>query len=91
MDSYRIEFKPTVEKDLSRLPQAIIVKALERIESLSTNPFPADIKKLKNSKRLYRIRLGDYRIVFEIDSMLSYIIVHYIRHRKDVYRKLKEV
>ena len=87
MDSYRIKFKPTVEKDFTHLPQSVIVKALARIETLPDNPFPPDTKKLKGSQRLYRIRLGDYRIVYEVDAKIRQIMIHYIRHRKDVYRK----
>ncbi len=88
MDSYSIKFKPTVEKDLSGIPQAIVARAWERIESLRDNPFPPDVKKLQDAQRLYRIRLGDYRIVYEVDTEKKEIMVHYVRHRKDVYKKL---
>ena len=88
MGLYSIDFKPAVEKDFSHLPQSVIEKAMAKIEALSTNPFPVDAKKLKDAKRLYRVRLGDYRIVYEVSTEHFQILVHYVRHRKDVYRRL---
>ena len=88
MGAYNIDFKPSVEKDVRRIPEAIGKRAMERIEALRTDPFPPDVAKLKGAERLYRIRVGDYRIIYEIDVTLRQILIHYIRHRSEVYRRL---
>jgi len=88
MGFYSIDFKPTVEKDVSRLQKAMVARAMHRIAELKTNPLPSDVVKLKGSEKLYRIRVGDYRIVYEVDTHAKQVMIHYIRHRRDVYRRL---
>lgn len=88
MGFYSIDFKPSVDKDFARLPQSVVERTMAKIEALSTNPFPVDSKKLKDAQRLFRIRLGDYRIVYEVDTVQFQVLIHYVRHRKDVYRNL---
>jgi len=89
MGSYKIVFKPSVEKDLQNLPRATVARTMERIETLAANPFPPASAKLCSSERLYRIRVGDYRIVYEVDPKAALITVHYVRHRREVYRRLR--
>jgi mRNA interferase RelE/StbE len=86
--SYKLVFKPSVEKDLPALPKATRIPALARIESLSENPFPPDFIKLSGARKLYRIRIGDYRVVYEVDAKAQLITVHYVRHRREVYRRI---
>ncbi len=88
MASYKLVFKPSVEKDLPALPKATRLRALVRIESLSENPFPPDFIKLSGAEKLYRIRIGDYRVAYEVDPKARLITVHYFRHRREVYRSL---
>jgi mRNA interferase RelE/StbE len=88
MDSYDINFKPSVEKDLRPLSKTLVTRVMERIERLKTDPFPRQAIKLSGTERLYRIRVGDYRIVYEVDTQAKQIMVHYIRHRREVYRAL---
>jgi mRNA interferase RelE/StbE len=88
MTSYKIIFKPSVEKDLRPLPKSIVARVIEQIESLKANPFPHQAVKLSGAERLYRIRVSDYRIVYEVDTKAGLIIIHYIRHRREVYRAL---
>jgi mRNA interferase RelE/StbE len=61
---------------------------LKRIESLQSDPFPHGASKLSGAERLYRIRVGDYRIVYEVDTEAKQITIHHVRHRREVYRKL---
>jgi len=65
MDSYSVNFKPSVQKDLRPLPKALVARVMERIEGLKTDPFPRQAIKLSSTERLYRLRVGDYRIVYE--------------------------
>ena len=86
MASYSVRFKPSVEKDLRDLPRGIASRAILRIESLRDNPFPNGCAKLASSEKMYRVRFGDYRIVYEVDSKAGMVTVHYVRHRGEVYR-----
>jgi mRNA interferase RelE/StbE len=88
MPSYNVSFKPSVVKDLRHLPKPVVARILESIESLKTDPFPRQAIKLSGAERLYRIRMGEYRIVYEIDIRAKQLIVHYVRHRREVYRLL---
>ena len=87
MTSFKIEFKRSAEKDLSKLPQQVIERAVSRIKALESNPFPPQSLKLRESERLYRLRVGDYRIIYEVDVEIRVITIHYIRHRREVYRR----
>ena len=88
MDVYNIIFKPSVEKDIRKIPDAMVTRLLERIEGLASEPFPHQSIKLTGGESLYRIRVGDYRIVYEVDTQVKHIIIHYIRHRREVYRNI---
>jgi mRNA interferase RelE/StbE len=84
--SYSVRLKPSAEKDLRKLPKAVLPRILEEISSLRNNPFPPGTVKLKNADRLFRSRVGDYRIIYEVEAAARQILVHYIRHRREVYR-----
>ncbi len=86
MASYNIVFKPSVEKDLRSLPKSVIGRVLRQIEVLRKNPFPRQSVKLAGAEQLYRIRVGDYRVVYAVDKEDKEIMVHHIRHRREVYR-----
>jgi len=88
MELYSIEFKSSVKKDIKKLPKKIILQAFKKIEELKKQPFPVQAKKLQDCESLYRIRIGNYRVVYEIDENRMIITIYYIRHRKDVYRSL---
>ena len=90
MDSYSVNFKASVQKDLRPLPEALVARVMERIEveGLKTDPFPRQAIKLSGTERLYRLRVGDYRIVYEVDTQAKQIMIHYVRHRREVYRAL---
>ena len=61
---------------------------MTQIEGLESTPIPKNSVKLSNAERFYRIRVGDYRIVYEVDHDAKLITIHYIRHRREVYRPL---
>ena len=88
MDCYEIVLKPSVHKDLRLLPKSSAAKVLARIEALQADPLPRGAIKLMGAERLFRIRVGDYRIVYELDTEARLVTVLYIRHRRDVYRTL---
>ena len=90
MSAYRVEFTKSAKKEFDRLPKKIQEKALEAVSFLAHNPFSEFLKfkKIKGADSLYRIRMGDYRIVYEVRNEILVIIVIKIGHRKEVYRHL---
>jgi mRNA interferase RelE/StbE len=85
MGRYRVEIKKSAAKEIERLPSKDRRAILEKIESLSENPRPYDCKKLSAQEK-YRVRCGDYRILYSIEDDILTIIVVKVGHRKDVYR-----
>ena len=88
MASYKVILKPSVHKDLRALPKSTAGRVFKVIEELKNDPLPRQSIKLSGLEHLYRIRVGDYRIIYEIDLELQEISVFYVRHRRDVYRGL---
>jgi mRNA interferase RelE/StbE len=88
MAKYKVVFKPSVEKDLRSLPQSAVTRVFEHAERLRDEPFPRGSRKLAGAERLYRIRIGDYRMIFSVDQEQRQITIQYVRHRRDAYRRL---
>lgn len=88
MASYKIVLKPSVEKDLRSLPPSAVRQVWDRLGALADAPRPRQSVKLTGTERLYRIRVGDYRIVYGVDDNAKLVTVHYVRHRREVYRGL---
>ena len=84
--AYEIIIKPSAEKAFGKLPNALQVKILEALEQLSLNPRPSGVKKLKSAFNIYRIRVGEYRVIYSINDTVLIVTVAKIAHRKDVYR-----
>jgi mRNA interferase RelE/StbE len=80
---YNIEFKPRAVKDFEAFPSRIQQRILARIEEMSDN-LSGDVKRLTNSTPEYRLRVGDYRVLFEVEK--DAIVIYRIRHRREVYR-----
>ena len=85
MDTYRIEWKRSATKELRSLPTHMVQRIVEVVTQLATNPFPPGVRKLSGAKHTYRIREGDYRVIYTVTA--STLIVEIIRvgHRKEVY------
>ncbi len=84
--AYRIVFKPRVRKELLRLPVTISTRIEQHIDALTDQPRPPGVVKLQGEDNAWRIRVGNYRIVYEIHDRQIVIVVLRIAHRKDVYR-----
>ena len=85
---YRIEFKRSAAKALKKTPKRYRKRIRDRIDSLSQNLPEPKITKMKGDNPFHRIRVGDYRIVYEIQGEILLILVLKIGHRKDIYKKL---
>ena len=84
MAKYKIEFKLSAVKEIRKLPKRDLQRILEKIESLKSNPYPEGHVKL-TSYDLYRIRSGNYRIIYQLKNNVLLVIVIKVAHRKDVY------
>ena len=85
--SYTIELRPAAIRDLRGLPQGILRRITGKIDSLADNPRPPGVEKLTGSENSYRVRVGDYRILYQILDNIVLVIVVRIRHRREAYRK----
>jgi len=85
MAKYQVEFLKTAEKELAKLPKEIQQRVGDRINLLSTNPYPPDVKKLKNGNGRLRTRVGNYRIIYTIENNSLIILIIKISHRSSVY------
>ncbi len=86
MADYNIEWKNSALKELDALPNREIARILSTIETLVTNPYPDGSIKLAGANNRYRIRVGDYRIIYTIENQKLIIMVIKIGHRREVYR-----
>lgn len=84
--SFSVRIKKSAEKEFTRLPEENKKKVSEAILSLEINPRPNNSKKLRQRPE-FRIRVGDYRIIYEIDEKQRIVTVSIIGHRKEVYRR----
>ncbi|MCD4727579.1 MAG: type II toxin-antitoxin system RelE/ParE family toxin [Pirellulales bacterium] len=88
MASHSVRLQPSVEKDFRRISGDNLKRIFLRINALADDPLPRGAAKLSGAEGLYRIRVGDYRIVYELDRLSKRVVIHYVRHRRDVYRHL---
>jgi mRNA interferase RelE/StbE len=86
--TYQVEFSRRAEKQFKALPQQIQNRLQSRIDTLAENPRSVNATKLEGEENQYRIRVGNYRIVYEIQDRVFLIILLRIGHRREVYRKL---
>jgi len=80
---YIIEFKPQSIKDCKKIPKKFVKLIFEKIEGMK-NDLTGNVKKLTNFTPEYRLKIGNYRVLFEIDN--DKIIIYRINHRKDAYK-----
>jgi len=88
MADYSISFARSARKEVERLPADIADRILAKVEALAGNPRPVGVIKLHGQKNLWRLRVGDYRVVYSIADFSRTVDVSIIRHRRDVYRDL---
>ncbi len=86
MSNYKIEFLKTAEKEFYKLPQQIQKAIAKKLEYLKTNPYPSNVKALKNGQGRLRLRVGDYRIIYRVETDVLVIVVIKVGHRKNIYR-----
>ena len=85
---YKIEWKHSAKKELKRLNRKDIPRIIEAVENLSIDPYPIGNRKIQGCKQLYRIRVGNYRIVYSVKNKILLIEIIRVGHRKDIYKKI---
>jgi mRNA interferase RelE/StbE len=83
---YEVYLERAAENDLKRLPATAFRRIIPQIKTLAENPRPSGCRKLTGSKNDWRIRIGDYRVLYEIDERAQTVRVMRVRHRREVYR-----
>ena len=86
--SYRIEVKRSAAKALKNIPKADRKRTADKIDRLAEGPPNPDTTKMKDNNPFHKIRVGDYRIIYEIQEEALLVLVVKIGHRKDIYRNL---
>jgi len=85
--SYTIEFRPSARRDLKSLSGEILRRVARKIDSLADDPRPPGAEKLSGSESSYRVRVGHYRVLYEIRDEVLLIAVVRVRHRREAYRR----
>jgi mRNA interferase RelE/StbE len=83
---YTIVFARSARKELQALDRTVAGRVLKRIEALTREPRPSGCKKLEGADNLWRIRIGDWRVVYAVDDTRTLVEVSVIRHRREAYR-----
>lgn len=83
---YQVVIERRAEKDMDRLAPPIQRRVGEAILTLASDPRPAGCRKLVGSKDDWRIRIGDYRVIYQIADTIRVVRIHRVRHRREVYR-----
>ena len=89
--AYRIEVTPRARKDLKALPRRERPRVAEQIDALKSDPRPKGCRKLKGREDFYRIRVGDYRVVYRIEDEILLILIVRIGDRKEIYEIIRRL
>jgi mRNA interferase RelE/StbE len=84
--AYTIQFKPVALREFEKLPRDAQKRLAAKIDSLRKDPFPAGCKKMTGIPDAWRVRVGDYRVVYQVHQKMQLVVVLTVGHRKDVYR-----
>ena len=85
MANYAIDIKPSARRELEKLSDTLIARLLRKIEGLAINPRPPGCRKLRGYKDLWRVRVGEYRVIYIIDDDRKIVSITRIAHRREVY------
>ena len=86
MSSYNVILAKSAQKELESLNQLVLKKVFMKMESLAMNPRPTGCVKLQGNSDLWRIRVGEYRIIYSINDKHHCVDINRVRHRKDAYK-----
>ena len=84
--AYALQFKPAALREVEKLPRDIQKRIAVKIAGLRENPFPAGCKKLSGIPDAWRMRVGDYRVVYQVKRSILLVLVLTVGNQRDVYR-----
>lgn len=87
MAAYKIEWKRSAVKELEKLPRQAVARVVEAVRNLASDPFLNGTRKIVGSEQTYRIRVGVYRILYNVYDDKFIIEIVRVKHRKDVYKR----
>lgn len=82
---YKVIVSKTASKELADLPIQVVNRIIPAIKKLAEDPRPVGCKKLKGHQDTWRIRIGDYRVVYSVDDVVRIVDIRSVGHRKDIY------
>jgi mRNA interferase RelE/StbE len=85
---YEVRFSRAASKEAEKLPSDVAERVAPAIDALAENPRPIGCQKLQGEEDLWRIRVGDYRIIYQVDARGRILYIRRIRHRREVYRRI---
>ncbi len=86
MNQYQVEITRAAARNLNKLPSDIQKRIFPELENLKTNPRPHGAKKLSGSVDRWRVRVGDYRIIYQIKDSILYVLIIQVAHRREAYK-----
>ncbi|OFW08633.1 MAG: hypothetical protein A3G20_01040 [Acidobacteria bacterium RIFCSPLOWO2_12_FULL_59_11] len=86
--AYQVSILPAALRQLAKLPKPVQKRIQEQIDTLTDNPRPHGVKALEGQQGLYRLRVGDYRVIYQIEAERLTVLVVRIGHRREIYRRL---
>lgn len=87
MASYEILWKRSAEQDLRKIDRQQLSRIVVAIGALAEDPFPPGSRKLRGSEGAHRLRVGDYRVIYQVDVETRTLVVVHVRHRREAYRE----
>ena len=84
---YEVYLERSAENDLKRLPTSTFDRIVHQIKTFAENPRPSGCRKITGSKNDWRIRIGDYRVLYEVNDRAKAVRVMRVRHRREAYRR----
>lgn len=86
---YTVELTRSALRELPKLPRDVQTQLALVVEALASEPRPSGVKKLTDQQRLYRVRSGDYRVVYEVRDAVLVVVVVALGDRKEIYRRYR--
>ncbi len=84
---YEVVVPQSVVKQIARLPDQVRERVVTKLAELEESPRPSDCRKLETEESLYRLRVGDYRIIYTVDDTNKKVVISRVAHRREVYRR----
>ena len=84
---YTVQLAPAAKRQLRKLDRSIQERVVRRLEKLEKDPRPPGVEKMEGDESTYRIRMGEYRIVYEIRDKVLVVLVLKVGHRREIYRR----